>query len=83
MHSKGAENQVSKDPFTLWREQRARQTAEHAESLRQRNAEHVKATARTAYINGGGTEGEFKTAWPQIRARLLSDEAVQSVKGSK
>ncbi len=73
----------SKDPLTLWREQRAQQAAEHAAAQRQQNAAHVKATARASFIKNGGTEKEFQSAWPGIRARLLSDEAVQAVKGSK
>ncbi len=68
------------DPIKQWRERRRRQAAAAASEARDRQAAATKENAQAAFVSAGGSETEFQAAWPEIRTRLLSDEAVRRAK---
>ncbi len=76
-------SQPSFDPIREYRERRAQEAEAYAEALRQQTAEDMKARAYTSFRDAGGSDNEFKKAWPEIRTRLLIDQAARAVKGQQ
>ncbi len=74
---------MSFNPIKQWQEERARASEEFAEALRQQVAEDMKARAYTSFRDAGGSDNEFKKAWPEIRTRLLIDQTARAVKGQQ
>jgi len=76
-------NEMTFNPIKEFMQRREREAEEHAEATRLRAVEHMKVKARVAFLGAGGSSPEFEKAWPEIRTRLLADEAAQAVKGKR